>query len=60
MLQHIAANTGVFPNVMMLDAGYWWEDNTNCSSGLGIDAFIATGRLPHNQSPQPRRDPMPR
>lgn len=60
MLQRIAANTGALPTVMTLDAGYWSEDNANCCADKGIDAYIATGRLPHGQPPPPKRGPLPR
>ena len=60
MLQRIAANTGALPGVMTLDAGYWSEDNANCCADQGIDAYIATGRLPHGQPPPPSRGPLPR
>jgi transposase len=60
MLQRIAANTGALPGVMTLDAGYWSEDNANCCTDQGIDAYIATGRLPHGQPPPPSRGPLPR
>jgi transposase len=60
MLERIAAGAGALPDVMTLDAGYWSEDNANHCEGLGIDAYIATGRLPHGQPPPPRRGPLPR
>ena len=60
MLQRIAASAGALPDVMTLDAGYWSEDNANCCAEQGIDAYIATGRLPHGQPPPPKRGPMPK
>ena len=60
MLQRIAANAGVLPDVMTLDAGYWSEDNAKACADQGIDAYIATGRLPHGQPPPPKRGPLPR
>jgi hypothetical protein len=60
MLERIAANTGALPDVLTLDAGYWSEGNANHCEDLGIDAYIATGRLPHGQPPPPRRGPLPR
>ena len=35
--------------VMTFDAGYWSEDNAKSYADQGIDAYIATGRLPHGQ-----------
>jgi transposase len=59
MLQRIAASAGV-QDVMTMDAGYWSEDNAKACSDQGIDAYIATGRLPHGQLPPPKRGPIPR
>jgi len=60
MLQRIAATAGVRPDVMTMDAGYWSEDNAKTCSNQGIDAYIATGRLPHGQPLPPKRGPLPR
>jgi hypothetical protein len=60
MLQRITATAGALPEVMTMDAGYWSEDNAKCCSDQGIDAYIATGRLPHGQPPPPKRGPLPR
>ena len=60
MLQRIAATAGALPAVMTADAGYWSEENAELCADQGIDAYIATGRLPHGQPPPPKRGPMPR
>lgn len=60
MLQRIATTAGALPEVMSLDAGYWSEDNAKACVDKGIDAYIATGRLPHGQPPSPQRGPLPR
>jgi transposase len=60
MLQRITACAGGLPDVMTMDAGYWSEDNAKACADQGIDAYIATGRLPHGQAPPPRRGPMPK
>jgi len=60
MLQRIATSAGGLPDVMTMDAGYWSEDNAKTCADQGIDAYIATGRLPHGQAPPPRRGPMPK
>jgi hypothetical protein len=60
MAERIVANTGALPAVMTLDAGYWSEDNAGHCESLGIEAYIATGRLPHGQPPPPLRGPLPR
>jgi transposase len=60
MAERIAANTGTLPKVMTMDAGYWSENNAKACADQGIDAYIATGRLPHGQPPLPKRGPLPR
>jgi hypothetical protein len=45
---------------MTLDAGYWSEENAQLCADRGIDAYIATGRLPHGQQPPPQRGPLPK
>jgi len=59
-LSEILIPAGAVPDVMTLDAGYWSEDNAKACSDLGIDAYIATGRLPHGEPPPPLRGPLPR
>ena len=60
MLKRIGATAGALPDVMTADAGYWSEDNADLCADRGIDAYIATGRLPHGQPLPPKRGPMPR
>ena len=60
MVQSIAATAGALPDVLTTDAGYWSENNAELCADHGIDAYIATGRLPHGQPLPPKRGPMPR
>ena len=60
MLQRINSCAGEVPTVMTMDAGYWSEDNAKACTDQGIDAYIATGRLPHGQPLPPKRGPLPR
>ena len=60
MLQRIAATAGALPDVLTTDAGYWSENNAKTCAEQGIDAYIATGRLPHGQPLPPKRGPMPK
>jgi hypothetical protein len=60
MVQHIAVTADALPDVMTADAGYWSQDNADLCAGQGIDAYVATGRLPHGQPLPPKRGPMPR
>jgi transposase len=60
MLERILANTGAMPTIVTEDAGYWSEDNVDACEAMGIDPYIATGRLKHGQQPPPSRGPIPR
>ena len=60
MLERIATSAGALPEVMTFDAGYWSEDNAKSCADQGIDAYIATGRLPHGQPLPPKRGPQPK
>jgi hypothetical protein len=60
MLERIATTASALPGVMTMDAGYWSEDNAKACADQGIDAYIATDRLPHGQPPPPKRGPIPR
>ena len=60
MLDRIATSAGALPAVMTMDAGYWTDENAKACVDQGIDAYIATGRLPHGQPPPPKRGPMPK
>ena len=60
MLERIVASAGALPAVMTMDAGYWSENNVNACADQGVDAYIATGRLPHGQKLPPKRGPLPK
>jgi len=60
MIERIASHAGALPDVMTLDAGFWSEDNAKACADQGIDAYIATGRLPHGKPPPPKRGPLPK
>lgn len=52
MLQVLSENTGrQLPAKLTADAGYYSESNCELLQNKGIDAFIATGRICHSQSP---------
>ncbi len=60
MLQRIVTSAGALLAVMTMDAGYWSEEKVKVCTDHGIDAYIASGRLPHGQPPPPKRGPLPR
>jgi hypothetical protein len=43
-----------------MDAGYWSVDNANACIDQGIEAYIATSRLPHGQPLTLKRGPLRR
>jgi hypothetical protein len=68
VLERNATYACALPVVMMLDAGYWSENNINVCADQGIDAYnryaeakgYATGWLPHGQKLPPKCGPLPR
>ncbi|WP_306955946.1 IS1182 family transposase [Streptomyces sp. B4I13] len=60
MLDQCAANTGVHPKQVLVDAGYCSETNLEAAQErqlvCGTDTFMATGRLAHDEQvpPAPR------
>lgn len=45
---------------MIADAGYFSQDNVIAAGAHGLDPFIATGRLKHDDRPAlPLHDPVP-
>jgi transposase len=60
MLERTIANTSQVPKALSADAGYWSEDNAKACEQRGVDPHIATGRLPHGQSPPPIYGPIPK
>jgi hypothetical protein len=59
-LERIGASARALPAVMTLDAGYWSENKAKVCADQDIDAYIATGSLPHGQPPPPQRGPLPK
>jgi transposase len=61
MVQHAKKNIGRGQRIDKLtsDNGYFSEDNATWLAGQGIDGYIATGRLKHNEAvpPHPRGRP---
>lgn len=53
MVDETIANCGRAPRQVLADAGYFSEDNVAAAADRGVDAFIATGRLRHGETPPP-------
>jgi len=55
MMEQVIVNCGDVPRVTTADAGYFSESNVIAAALLGIDAYIATGRLKHGEEQPPAR-----
>ena len=54
MVERMKANLGgLCPKQMSLDNGYYSDENVEFLREVGIDAYIATGRLKHGEVPPP-------
>jgi transposase len=51
MLELLIENAGDVPEALTADAGYFCEANVMRAAELGVEAFIATGRLKHGEKP---------
>lgn len=60
MLQRIVVTEGALSEVMTIDGVNWNEENADLCAGQGINAHIATGRLPHGQPLPPKHGLRPR
>ncbi|WP_245769057.1 transposase, partial [Stigmatella aurantiaca] len=59
LMEQVVGNCGGVPGVVTADAGYFSENNVVRGTCLGIDAYLATGRLKHGEEPVPVRGRMP-
>lgn len=53
MVEAVEANTGLVPEALTADAGYYSEDNVKALVGKKIDGYIAVERLKHGEAPAP-------
>jgi transposase len=60
LLEQVVENCGEVPEVVTADAGYFSEENVVRAASMGVDAYVATGRLKHGEVPPPVRGRMPR
>ena len=56
LIERIEANTGgKLPKIISVDSGYFSETNCNTLADKNIDAYVATGKQKHGETPlQPR------
>lgn len=59
MIEAVAANMGLKPQVVSADAGYWSEANVSDERVAGVDLYIATGRRKHGERMDPANGPPP-
>lgn len=59
LMEQVVENCGDTPKVVTADAGYFSEENLVRAAELGIDAYIATGRLKHGETEPPVRGRAP-
>jgi transposase len=61
LVASIVGNTNWdLPKVISADSGYFSEDNCKKLAALEVDAYIATGRLKHGETPLAPRGPIPK
>jgi transposase len=53
MVNETIANCGTAPAQVLADAGYFSDTNVAAAAEAGVDAFIATGRMKHGETPAP-------
>lgn len=59
MMEQVIENCGTSPAVATADAGYFSEENLIRAAELGVDVYIATGRLKHGEAQPPARGRAP-
>ncbi len=59
LMEQVVENCGTTPAIITADAGYFSEHNLVRAAELGVDAYIATGRLKHGEVEPPVRGRAP-
>jgi len=59
MMLEVLDNTGQFPEIATMDAGYYSDLNVEGLKDLGVDPYIAAGRQKHTDNPVPPRGRIP-
>lgn len=61
MVNETILNCGTAPGQVLADAGYFSDGNVTAAAEVGVDAFIATGRVKHGETlPPARRGRVPK
>jgi hypothetical protein len=53
MVAQVQANTGLLPEELSADSGYFCREDIEQVQQKGVEPFVAPGRSPHGQEPQP-------
>jgi hypothetical protein len=56
LIDQVEENTGMLPEAVLADAGYFSEPNVEYATGKHIDTFIPKGRIKHTDSAPPLPD----
>jgi transposase len=59
MVEQVVANTGLAPDEVSADSGYFDEEDIKAVERLGTEAFVATDRQAHGAPPPPARGRIP-
>lgn len=60
LVEQVFQNCGKYPDKLLADAGYWYEEHPDYCEDLGIDPYIATERFKHGQRIPPARGRPPK
>ncbi len=53
MVAQVEANTGLLPQQLSADSGYFCREDIEKVEQRGVEPFVATGRAKHGQEPEP-------
>jgi len=60
MVETVATQAGETPTEILADNGYCSEDVLETVAISGLDAYVATGKMPHSARPKTPRGPLPK
>jgi transposase len=60
MVSQVQANTGLMPQQLSADSGYFCREDIEKVEAMGVEPFVAPGRAKHSQEPEPAPRGRPR